>query len=334
MVRLRLGRFAWELYYTRTRAVLPRAEVRRRVALVAGHLGYITGLFEYVMTDMLWLRAFALSGCVLIVGYQMAQPKIQKLSAGWNTIFSLVNIYHIALLLRKLPPLSEEEASLLDALAERLTRSQFHALLQAGEWRSFGSGERLAAEGSGGAEQEVFLISSGECDVVQGDVPVGRLTAGGVVGEVGLLAEAPGDQCPDVEASASVVARGGVRCLCLPRARLQKEPELQEALQGVFAAALAAKVDALPRQWTLQRYAALLQLAAAVGPGEAGGEAVLAEAEAFGEQSGLSDEERRGVAEAVQRALRQPPSSPAACSAEGLSAIAATQAAAALCSQE
>jgi len=184
--------------------------VRRRIALVAGHLGYITGLFEYIMTDILLLRAFALSGCVLIVGYQAAQPKIQMLSAGWNSVFSLVNIYHIVLLLRRLPPLSEEEASLLVSLGERLTRKQFHSILQAGEWRSFESGERLAEEGARSAEREVFLIAAGECDVLQGGIPVGCLTAGGVVGEeqVGVPTASAGGS--DLEAS------GGARRRPLP----------------------------------------------------------------------------------------------------------------------
>jgi len=32
-----------ELYYTKTRAVLPRQELKRRGALVLGHAGYVTG---------------------------------------------------------------------------------------------------------------------------------------------------------------------------------------------------------------------------------------------------------------------------------------------------
>jgi len=297
MVRLRLGRFAYELYYTRTRAVLPREEVRRRIALVAGHLGYITGLFEYVMTDMVLLRFFALSGCVLIVGYQASQPKIQWLSAGWNSVFSLVNIYHIVLLLRPLPPFSEEEASLLAALGERLTKRQFHSLRKAGEWRSFEAGECLVKEGTPG--EEVFLLSAGSCDVLQGGLPVGCLVGGAVVGELGLLTSAPGG--PEAEASATVVAREDVRCLCLPRARLQQEPELGQAIQGVLAAALAAKVASLPGQWRTQRCAALLELAAAAGPGDAAA-AVLAEADRLCERSSLSAEERQRMREAVERA--------------------------------
>jgi len=307
MVRLRLGRFAWELYYTRTRAVLPREEVRRRAALVCGHLGYVTGGLEYVMTDMLWLRVFALSGCVLIVGYQAAQPKIQWLSAGWNSIFSLVNIYHIYLLTRRSPPLTEEAAALFEALGgeARLARQQFQTLLEVGEWRFLDAGEKLTEEGRPGTAREVCLLSAGSCDVLLGGLVVARLGPGSVVGEVGALEL---DARPSVASkdddlprpSATVVARaGGLRCLCVPLKQLEGAPELREALQGVFASALAGKVLAMNQESRHLQYAAVLEVACSAGVDP--NPAVAAAVASFRRRHSITDEEHLRTAQTLRR---------------------------------
>lgn len=307
---MRLGRFAWELYYTRTKAVLPREEVRRRAALVFGHLGYITGVFEYVMTDMFWLRFFALSGCTMIVGFQMAQPKIQWLSAGWNTVYSVVNIYQIYLLERRLPALTEESAALFEALGgeSKLQPKQFARLLEVGAWRFLDAGEKLKEQGSDATllVREVCLISAGSCDVFLGDLVVAHLGPGSVVGEVGALALDPatssaiGALCRPLSAgagsvavprpSATVVAReGGLRCLCVPLDRLEKEPELRDALQGIFASALGEKVLAMNQESRSLQYAAVLEMAC--HPGVRPDGAVATAISAFRRRHSISDEE-------------------------------------------
>lgn len=269
MVRFRLGRFAWELYYTQTRAMLPRAEVRRRVALIAGHLGYITGGMEYVMTDMLWLRSFALSGCVLIVGYQCAQPRIQMLSAGWNSLYAVVNSYHIFLLLRGLPSISEEETALLELLGENMSAKDFHLLLGAGTWRSFSAGATLPPEEEG--SEMLCLVASGSCDVFQAGFPVAVLHAGSVLGAGSLLSTNP-------DSGTTAIAREDLRCLCLPLGKLRKDRQLQDALQEVLAASLCRRLAALPPHWKEQRYAGLSQLLATLGPEEEEARAEIAKA--------------------------------------------------------
>lgn len=307
MVRLRQGRFAWELYYTRTKAVLPREEVRRRVALIAGHLGYVTGLLEYVMVDMLWLRTFALSGCVLIVGYQVAQPRINMLSAGWNTIFSAVNIYHIFLLVRGLPELSAEEAELLSVHVGHMTPQQYRLVLEAGTWREFAAGDLLCespeADGDG-AVAEVCLVAAGECEVVMDGLIVARIGPGGVAGEVAIAARGmAGDAGAADKGDAVVVATAAMRCLCLPLTKLQQDSELRDALQGVFAVSLAAKVRAANSESRAQEYRAVLEV---LGGGEAGPEpAVAAVLEAFRRQHGITDQEHVRVARSMLENPRQ-----------------------------
>ena len=62
MVRFRIGRFAGELNYARTRGVLKGEERRRMMTNILGHAGYITGALEYLMTDMISLRMCAITG--------------------------------------------------------------------------------------------------------------------------------------------------------------------------------------------------------------------------------------------------------------------------------
>lgn len=305
MVRLRLGRFAWELYYTRTRAVLPREEVRRRAALVCGHLGYVTGLFEYIMTDMLWLRAFALSGCVLVVGYQMSQPRILWLSAGWNSVYSVVNVYHIYLLRRQPPALSEDAAALYEALGgeSRMGRWRFQELLEVGTWKTFGAGELVPQEegGAGPKQDEVMLLAVGGCDLSVGGLPVGTLGPGSVVGDLsevvlGGQSTQVGVPRQAVMARASVA---GARGLCVPASRLQAAPELREALRGAFAKALALEVVTMTQAVKAVQYAAMLELACASEPQPSA--ATLAVMADFKRRRGLSDEEHVRVAGALSR---------------------------------
>ena len=61
------------------------------------------------MTDMLRLRLFALTGCVLIVSFQAVQPRKQWVSLGWNSVYCAVNLYHINLLLQERPRRLQQE---------------------------------------------------------------------------------------------------------------------------------------------------------------------------------------------------------------------------------
>lgn len=292
------------------------------MALLCGHLGYVTGMLEYVMTDMVLLRSFAMTGCMLIVGYQVAQPRVLWLSAGWNSVYAMVNLYHIFLLKRSPPDLEEDAAMLYASLGgeARLERWRFQDLLDLGEWRVFEAGARLTEEGpaateGAGAAGEVRFLASGACDVYVDGLWAGSIAPGGVIGEVKALA-ATG---PSPRSSASVVARApGARCLCVSLAQLRDDTRLWASIQGVLAAGLAEKVRAGQRDAPAMRYAAVLELvqgaAAAVGDhDDASGDgaeaplslvvasgglppALAAELGAFGRRHGFTPGERERAA--------------------------------------
>lgn len=303
-MRLRLGRFAWELYYTRSKAVLPKQEVRRRIALVCGHLGYVTGVLEYVMTDIIKLRCIAISGCMLIVGYQLTQPQVQWPSAFWNSGFALLNVYQLYYLCRWFPPMTEEEEKLYMELGgeEQLAQRTFQELLEVGSWRTVEAQECLTQEGRVAETPEVYLLASGSCDVKLGGLVMSRLSAGSVIGEVWALTRGdPTDIAPaDRTASATVAAGGqGARCFCLPLAQLRALPKLHEALTTVFAKALADHVTTLRNDHKVLNYKAVLEVACNAGPDPPA--AVLAALSSFRQKHGVSNDQHFRATQAVPR---------------------------------
>merc|ERR1712194_69184 len=183
-------------------------------------LGYFTGLGEYVLNDMLPIRSWALTGYILIVCFQCCQPKVAWIPTGYNTIFSLINIYHLNLLLKPLPALSAEEAALYEALGgeDRLPVKLFHNLLSLGTWKVLNIGEALVEANEPVDVHEISLIASGTCHMQLGGLVAGRLGAGSIVGEAWAL-DPDGHQRPDfgTPSTASVIAVGeDVRILAVP----------------------------------------------------------------------------------------------------------------------
>ncbi|CAJ1354050.1 unnamed protein product [Effrenium voratum] len=244
-------------------------EYKRRLALLCGQAGYLTGLFEYVMTDMLWLRFFACGGCALIVGFQALQPKYQWVSLGWNSVYCAVNLYHIRLLLLKQPrQLVEDELQLHKVLGEQVPREQILSLLEVGEWRRFIPGGTLVEEGCTEKDAQVYILVRGCCDVQIRGLKVGRLCAGATVGAelpaLRLLCrpETTGQAGGATLARATVTAADSeVLCLQLPWSWLKSERPYLEVLQRGFATSLAAQVAAGDAVARLLEYGAVLEMA-------------------------------------------------------------------------
>jgi len=261
MVRLRIGRFAGELYYT-GKAVLTWEERKRRVSQLCGHLGYFASVAEYLMTDLVLLRSLALGGAGLIVGYQAVQPKIQFVFVFWNSLLGFVNAYYLHDLIKTPRDLSEEEADLLKRLDGQLTLDEFRKVLQAGTWQDFEKGETLGQEASGTCL--VCLIASGTCDFTLDGCSFGSLGPGSIVGEDGLFehdAISAGKGSHPVPTPVAV-AQSSMRCLCLQREQLKKDTQLMQAVQGVLAATVAAKVIALSGGLATSQHSAVQELAA------------------------------------------------------------------------
>eukprot|EP00434_Breviolum_minutum_P038178 symbB.v1.2.033857.t1/scaffold4266.1/size42177/1 len=248
-------------------------ESKRRLGLICGHAGYVTGLFEYIMTDMLHLRLFAVTGCALIVGFQAVQPRKQWVSVGWNSIYCAVNLFHISLLVKERPrSLQQDEQQLQKVLGDHVLHTQILSLCEAGKWRQFLPGSVLIQEGSNGGcddpEMEVRILVRGNCDLHIRGFKVGHLSPGAAVGNelLALRLLGPSNETGDVvtsetEARATVESSDEVLCLCLPWSSLKADPSLLEALRKGFVTSLAAQVAAGDGAARLLEYAAVLEMA-------------------------------------------------------------------------
>jgi len=297
MVRLRLGRFAWELYYTQTRAVVPRDEMRRRVGGILGHLGYATGMMEYLMTDMFWMRIWACIGCFGIVGFQMVQPKIQWPSVVWNSVYVGINLFQIYLLKKPPSVLEGEEADLWEALRLHLTQNQLTALLNLGEFRPFEANSKLFEQSQRSPEDEVYVLTAGTCDLRVDGISVQRLGPGSIIGDVDML-----QGNADATSTATVVAVGDdVRCFCLSCAeladRLDRDAKLKGSVYAVFAESVLTKVLALNAKSDILEYGAVLEVVGNLGASSG----LNAAMENFRHQRGISLEEHERVSAEVVR---------------------------------
>jgi hypothetical protein len=253
------------LYYTQTKAVLPREEIRRRAGFFFGHLGYITGMGEYVMTDMLWMRIWASFGCTCIVGYQLVQPKWQWPGIVWNSVYIFVNLFQIYLLKKAPPVFQDDEADLWEAVRPHFAPNQMITLLNLGEFRSFEHNSKLFEQSQRSLDDEVYILTAGSCEVRVDGIPSQQLSPGSVMGEVDMLS---GGQ--DVTSTATVVAVGDdVKCFCLSctelKERMGTDSKLNGAVQSMFAESVLQKVLALNAKCDVVQYAAVLDLSCKLG---------------------------------------------------------------------
>eukprot|EP00930_Biecheleria_cincta_P049301 TRINITY_DN34527_c0_g1_i1.p1 TRINITY_DN34527_c0_g1~~TRINITY_DN34527_c0_g1_i1.p1 ORF type:complete len:431 (-),score=100.07 TRINITY_DN34527_c0_g1_i1:56-1348(-) len=253
-----------------------RREVLRRFGVLFGNTGYLIGLFEYIMTDMLSLRCFALGGCSLIVAFQAVQPKIQWISAGWNSVYALVNVYHIRLLLlEKSRDLTADEAKLLKALGSSSSPEQVLALVEAGEWRRFPPGATLQEEGKVREPLQICLVAFGRCDIKLHGFNFGHLgpgvAVGGELSALRLLQEEAGSEANSTPSAttqpttavqqpapsapaptpAKVTVVAGkdeeVLCLCIPYADLPQLALAEREKQREDPSSQSSVLDALQR---------------------------------------------------------------------------------------
>lgn len=134
----------------------------------------------------------------------------------------------------------EGEDELLAAFSKHLTKDLVRQLSAQGTVRWITCGTRLAEQGYCGDERSLHLIMSGRCDITVDGVLAGEVGPSGVVGETTFLT--------GKVSSATVTARGSVRCFSILNARahtLSSQPAMKTAIQGILNMALVAKIESM-----------------------------------------------------------------------------------------
>ena len=202
------------------------------------HTANIMLLVAYSVTDVLWLRVFAVASSVISLPYFVLQPTPQRAPIAWTVVFAVINsVQAYRLFLERRPVrLTDEEEEIRRLAFPDLAPRKFLEVLGIGSLDSVPAGERMLV--SGNPAESLWLIVRGEVTVTRHSRVLGVLGAGDLVGSALLM--------NGVTADVDAVALAPVRCVRWHPETLERylnaHPETRIILQRHLARDLAGKV--------------------------------------------------------------------------------------------
>lgn len=249
--------------HMRENFVMARFETMGKVSNSLGHAGYVMGLLEYGVTDIILFRIFAIGCGFFVAAFQFSQPRPQWITVAWMNFYAAINIYQLSFDFEPPPKMSWEEEKLYTLHAKHISAAHFYELLQVGEWLWLVDGAILTEQGADRSGARLLFIMEGTCNVVVGGQTVAELGPGSTVGEVGVLPTKTVETIGTI--NASVAASGCVRCFSVPvklvQERLEEKPKLRRHLERLFSSSLAAKAAAMGETAKVRNYKAVLEVA-------------------------------------------------------------------------
>jgi hypothetical protein len=203
------------------------------------HFSNVLMLVAYSVTDILWLRWFAVAAALTNIPYFLLQPTRLWPPVMWACVFTIINLYQIVRIYVERRPvaLSEDEQTLYDLAFRSLRPREFVSLALIGEWKTATAGDKVLTEGQ--AVSAICLAISGTVRVRREGKDVGVLDPGHLIG-TGLALT--GDPSP-VDATFTSPAR----YMCWPlqsiRSFIDRRPDLRVTLQGLVNRDLAFKLE-------------------------------------------------------------------------------------------
>ena len=202
------------------------------------HIANALVLASYLVHDILPLRVLAVlaNGCFLALF--LLQRPLSPSSIAWQSVFMAINIVQVWRLILERRPVrfSADEQQLFQLAFRPLAPRELRRFLQFAEWKSAAPGDRLVEEQQ--KLDAIFVLFSGEANVVAAGRPVAQLGPGRFIGEMSFLTGAP--------TSASVDAATALRYVRFPSGELRKlfarNPDLRAAWQMLIGHDLAAKL--------------------------------------------------------------------------------------------
>ncbi len=203
-----------------------------------GHAYNIIYLIAYALRDILWIRLMVTTAALVQLAYFfMAIPNPWS-AAPWILMAIGINGYHSVRLLVEKGTINfnSEERTIHQTVFPTMTLLQFKHLLQIARWHTFG--ERAEIIKRGVACNDLILLVEGSANVQLDSQNIATLAKNNFAGEMSYLTNQP--------TTASVVAADTVRCLLWKgddlRKLMEKEPDLNMALQSVFNKILVKKL--------------------------------------------------------------------------------------------
>ncbi len=207
------------------------------VAVVAGHLAFGLIAFSFIVKDILYLRLVSIVASLFSVFYNWVIPvEPMWIPIGWNFVFVLLNLYHIAVLMYEKRPvkMNDKNAELYETLFKDMTPVEYLKVSKVAEWKTFKTGEVIIQQGM--PVKDLHLIYNGTIDVVVKDKKVADLKDGQFVGEMSFLTEKP--------ATATCVVRHDAELLVWRQREfkelLKRNPSLYYSIQSLLSAQLVS----------------------------------------------------------------------------------------------
>ena len=202
------------------------------IATIAGHLAFGLIAFSFLVKDILYLRILSILASLFSVLYNFYIPlEPMWLPIGWNIIFVLVNLYHIAVIIYEKRPvkMSSKEKELYETMFRGLSPVEFLKITKIAQWKQFKSPLPIIQQGK--PVNDLILIYNGMVDILVNDKKVAELKDGQFVGEMSFLTEKP--------ATATCKVAHTTECLVWPQKDfkdlLKRNPSLYFTIQSLLS---------------------------------------------------------------------------------------------------
>ena len=203
------------------------------IATIAGHLAFGLIAFSFLVKDILWLRLVSVLASLFSVFYNWVIPiEPMWIAIGWNFIFILLNLYHIAVIIYEKRPvqMSPKHKELYETMFKEMTPVEFLKITKIADWVHFKSGEVITQQKH--AVETLNLIYNGTVDVAVDSKKVAELKDGQFVGEMSFLTEKP--------ATATCITKHDTELLVWKQEQfkelLKRNPSLYFTIQSLLSA--------------------------------------------------------------------------------------------------
>ena len=202
------------------------------LAVIAGHLAFGLIAFSFLVKDILYLRLVSVVASLFSVLYNFYIPvEPMWIAIGWNIIFILLNLYHVAVIIYEKRPvdMTDKEKELYETMFKGLTPVEFLKITKVAEWKKFNTPLPIITQGK--PVKDLILIYNGTVDVLVNDNKVAELKDGQFVGEMSFLTEKP--------ATATCRVEHNAECLVWPQKDfkdlLKRNPSLYFTIQSLLS---------------------------------------------------------------------------------------------------
>ena len=203
------------------------------IATIAGHLAFGLIAFSFLVKDILWLRLVSVLASLFSIFYNWVIPiEPMWIAIGWNFIFILLNLYHIAVIIYEKRPvqMSPKHKELYETMFKGMTPVEFLKITKIADWVHFKSGEVITQQKH--AVETLNLIYNGTVDVAVDSKKVAELKDGQFVGEMSFLTEKP--------ATATCITKHDTELLVWKQDQfkelLKRNPSLYFTIQSLLSA--------------------------------------------------------------------------------------------------